>query len=640
MKKYYQVFISSVSNEFKNVRQKVIDGIMRQDRFFPVAMEYMTSHENTIQMLYSYISNSDIYALILGKEYGSKIGITSTLLDLFKKDPSVEKSALKFMKEASIKEYADITFTELEFIIADALGIKKAYFVLSDFVKDYENGIASKETARFYENIRKYNSYNKWSSADELEKLVVNSINKISDELRDTQAGWIRETDSKIYQATHNAGIIDASLDGKFDAKKLERELEKSSTLKIFYTTGARFFGANEELLAKFIARGGIVQLLCSKPDSETLNDVQLIEEAFLGSPRQLIHQEIVTCISTMKNILGSAEKFNNEYFQGQKLGKIQFGFSSSLFRSSILICESSNGAQSWGWLTITLPPYKSKDTVSFEITGELNRKGEHNILISRAIGHFNAVWDLALHRNEIFNITQDFELSKPQKNDPNEYWKKKEKVAIQAMRSRTRCSDILIEVAAQHPLKDGQYPDVEFSARLDTAIEIYNREIAKGKNVEIYVPGSIHLDYEGIADICSLSDAGCQYLIEKGIPKEAVHGEDLNCKYDSKRFYTGVYNTADECYIASQYFNENVRFSRLISVCSPNQLMRKSLFYLEYNILPMIVTVPCEKLSHNFLYELLESTPYVLYTDHDWQDEHSAEAIRTRKERDPRWNL
>ena len=65
---------------------------------------------------------------------------------------------------------------------------------------------------------------------------------------------------------------------------------------------------------------------------------------------------------------------------------------------------------------------------------------------------------------------------------------------------------------------------------------------------------------------------------------------------------------------------------------------MRKTLFYLEHDIIPMVITVPCEELSHNFLYELLESVPYLLYEDHDWQGKSSKEAIRTRKERDPDW--
>ena len=88
-----------------------------------------------------------------------------------------------------------------------------------------------------------------------------------------------------------------------------------------------------------------------------------------------------------------------------------------------------------------------------------------------------------------------------------------------------------------------------------------------------------------------------------------------------------------------AQYFKENPDFYKLISICSPNQLMRKTLFYLENELLAHVITVPCDRMSHNFLYELFKSVPYVLKEDHSWQSENSKEAIRTRRERDPNFN-
>ncbi|MBQ9769687.1 MAG: hypothetical protein IJW27_05730 [Clostridia bacterium] len=138
-------------------------------------------------------------------------------------------------------------------------------------------------------------------------------------------------------------------------------------------------------------------------------------------------------------------------------------------------------------------------------------------------------------------------------------------------MRRRKRNKNILIEVAAQHPLKDGLYPDEEFTARLDRAIELYKEK------------------------------------------------------------------TADECFIASKiFFTEEESFGQLYSVCSPNQLMRKNLFYMEFGIIPMIITVPTANMFHNFLKELLGNVPYIISEDHNYQGETSKEAIRTRRERLP----
>lgn len=71
----------------------------------------------------------------------------------------------------------------------------------------------------------------------------------------------------------------------------------------------------------------------------------------------------------------------------------------------------------------------------------------------------------------------------------------------------------LLIEVAAQHPLIDGVYPNPEFSARLDATIKRYELERENGETVKIYVSGSCHMQ-NGVADRIYLSEAGCDYRI------------------------------------------------------------------------------------------------------------------------------
>ncbi len=216
-------------------------------------------------------------------------------------------------------------------------------------------------------------------------------------------------------------------------------------------------------------------------------------------------------------------------------------------------------------------------------------------------------------------------------------YWKEKEQAAILNMRRRKRNKNILIEVAAQHPLKDGLTPDTEFAARLDRAAELYHSKTAEGYGVKIYVPGSLHLDLDGVPDEVSLSEAGCAYLAEKGIPGDRLFGNEQNDRFDGERCHKGVYNTADECFVASKiFFSEEEAFGQLYCICSPNQLMRVNLFYIEFGIIPSVITVPTSNMFHNFLNELFESVPYILEKDRDYQSETSEEAIRTRKERLP----
>ena len=72
-------------------------------------------------------------------------------------------------------------------------------------------------------------------------------------------------------------------------------------------------------------------------------------------------------------------------------------------------------------------------------------------------------------------------------------------------LRHEKNGNGVLIEVAAQHPLIDGLFPNEEFEKRLQTAIELYRENKAKGISTKIYVPGSLHMD-KGVADKRSLS--------------------------------------------------------------------------------------------------------------------------------------
>lgn len=303
------------------------------------------------------------------------------------------------------------------------------------------------------------------------------------------------------------------------------------------------------------------------------------------------------------------------------------------------MIFESDSDVDKKGWFTITLPPAKSRETVSFEIISNENFSSKNN-LMHRTINHFNSIWDYALSKGEIFKISsQNDDFKEVSDQDLENYWRNKEKNAILNTKKRKRNRKILIEVAAQHPLKDGLYPNEEFAARLDVAILLYNQKSNKGYAVEIYVPGSLHLDFDCVPDEHSLSQAGLEYLVEKGIPVDCIHGDDWNNYFDESRYHKGVYNSADECFIASKFFLENEdEFKELYSICSPNQLIRKTLFYFEFGVMPLIITVPQMDMYHNFFDELFINATHVIKSDHSWQGEFSEEAIRTRKERFPKY--
>ncbi|MEX0269630.1 hypothetical protein AB3R30_10835 [Leptolyngbyaceae cyanobacterium UHCC 1019] len=212
------------------------------------------------------------------------------------------------------------------------------------------------------------------------------------------------------------------------------------------------------------------------------------------------------------------------------------------------------------------------------------------------------------------------------------QYWEEKFEIAKSFMKLRSSIPTVLIEIAAQHPLVNGEKPNEEFAHRLLLAKALYEKECISGKYVEIYVPGSRHV-HEGIPDKISLSEAGCIFLEQQGISREFIHGNNLNIKYKGDR---GVYNSADECFVASSYFKD-ANFGCLFSVLSPVQVFRKTIHYVEFGVIPLNYTAPTLNTFHDYIDEIFEAVPYALFVDPDMQSENSERASELRRLRIPK---
>jgi hypothetical protein len=208
--------------------------------------------------------------------------------------------------------------------------------------------------------------------------------------------------------------------------------------------------------------------------------------------------------------------------------------------------------------------------------------------------------------------------------------WTAKLDAARATMKERAVASSVLIEIAAQHPLVDGVLPNEEFRTRLDRGKELFDAFRASGRAVEVYVPGSRHM-FDGQPDLISLSSAGKSYLESLSIPSELIHGEDLNYRYKGT---DGVYGSADECFVASQYFKDGL-FGTLASVTSPAQMLRKTLHYIAFGVVPQNFTAPTIDSYHDYIDELFLAIPRVLAVDSTLQGD-SKDAERLRAERKP----
>lgn len=169
--------------------------------------------------------------------------------------------------------------------------------------------------------------------------------------------------------------------------------------------------------------------------------------------------------------------------------------------------------------------------------------------------------------------------------------WKEKEMEAkFKSKGRRNLYKKVLIEVAAQHPLKEGKFPGEEYAKRLDIACELIDED------TYIYLPGSLH-----IPDEMPLSEAGKEYLLKKGVSEDRIIITEDE-----------VYNSTDECEIASRILIEN-EFAELICICSPAQLIRKALSYISFGVYPSFKIASCNELFHSYVEEATRNIPILL---------------------------
>lgn len=100
-------------------------------------------------------------------------------------------------------------------------------------------------------------------------------------------------------------------------------------------------------------------------------------------------------------------------------------------------------------------------------------------------------------------------------------WWDKYDKALYHMMNFRQSGVGMLMEIAAEHSLKDRLYPAEELQARLGLGIKLY-KEFSLSENVKFYIPGLKHQE-NGNVDFVSLSEAGKNYLVSKGIPEEII---------------------------------------------------------------------------------------------------------------------
>ena len=120
--------------------------------------------------------------------------------------------------------------------------------------------------------------------------------------------------------------------------------------------------------------------------------------------------------------------------------------------------------------------------------------------------------------------------------------------------------SGITMLVCAQHPLNPDGTPGDIYRARLDEALDQYEKYTKKGEKVIFRIPGAVHK-----GDTLSLAEAGRAYLVENGIPEEEISADGTE------------ENGTDEIAKAFSIFEQS-KSKQLHIVCSENQVVRNKL--------------------------------------------------------------
>lgn len=435
--------------------------------------------------------------------------------------------------------------------------------------------------------------------------------------------------------------IESVTFENAFSREKVAELTESASELWVVATTGAVLVKSLQRSIEKALSNGAEVNVIVPNKGSSFALDVGDIEvEAGMDSSgnRKRLDYEFDSVVG---NYLPEAYEAARKR-AGDKTGRVRCMCCGTLLRLTIFLAVDKLG-RIRGWTTQTLPPSRAiTHSMSIGFFGRLRETGgdasggkwSYADFIYR---HCQKLREFAESRGDVMEVGRSrydgngFHLERPA---ALAYWKAKENAAHLFMLKRREqgAKSLLIEVAAQHPLEGGRLPGKEFRARLDMAVDLRRRWIRKGFDVTIYVPGSVHR-VGNLEDEVSLSSAGCKYLQKCGVPRESLSGEDANAKYKGQ---DGVYNSADECFVASRLFLDGA-FSEMLCVCSSNQIPRKTLYYIEQGVLPQFYGVSVPVMYHSMVDELFVQVEHVLMKDHDGQDPGSETFCRSRQARKSR---
>jgi len=175
-------------------------------------------------------------------------------------------------------------------------------------------------------------------------------------------------------------GIVDVYSNSN-ESRKIENKIKNAKTIDLFFQTGQAFFNKFQSAIVHTIKENNTkIRIIVGKKDSVFLKDISNIEIKFKNRSEN----------RELNNEINAIEEFVHDFkARTHKDASIGLKHFSTEFRTSMILIKTLK--DEWGWVTLTTPPLKTADSISFEI---INNSNKDNIY-KQCKKHFDSVWEM-----------------------------------------------------------------------------------------------------------------------------------------------------------------------------------------------------------------------------------------------------
>ncbi len=202
-----------------------------------------------------------------------------------------------------------------------------------------------------------------------------------------------------IWDSFHNLTVLRSLrvrrlfADGTTGSKYAKARIRSAKSIKIMAVSAhALIMNLKEDIIHSLAANSARVEVLLAAPDSEFVSDVEDTESSERAGH---ISAEIRAVESLLRECLKEARRIAEK--EEAEVGRVWLGKYTTHLRSSLILCD-----ESWGKLTLNLPPSRALQSPSLELVGG---KGS---LLERCLLHFRTVWDQMGQVNNVREVSEE----------------------------------------------------------------------------------------------------------------------------------------------------------------------------------------------------------------------------------------